>query len=182
MKKYYWSECSGAITHIWEKCGGVKIPNICIDNYINTDNVISLNNDGFRFTIKNKFDEEEEKIIFGFNSKETFDKVSKIIYNYTITKHLNESINKLDELNNIRKQLSIFIECVYNDGIFDLPISSIKRLKSLINKGETLLIKFKNYNSHDYYKGLKHNIDICKIMLKEDIHELKINMKMCSSI
>ena len=39
----YWTMCSGKIEHFWSKFGGIKIPNIFLEEYIGNKIIVKLN-------------------------------------------------------------------------------------------------------------------------------------------
>ena len=101
---FYWTECSDAIEHLYEKHGGIKIPNDYIDFF--TKGYKTLSDDGYHFTIEVEFSDNDvelvNKVIFGFNSKETFD---------SIMRRNDERINTfIDRINNKQVLESLQIE------------------------------------------------------------------------
>ena len=73
---FYWCECSDAVAHLFEEYGGIKIRNEFVKEYINQEIVPdSWLHDGYYYTRKLRNGKEVTKVIFGFNRKETFDKV-----------------------------------------------------------------------------------------------------------
>ena len=75
--KFYWTECSDAIEHLYEKHGGVKIPNDY--TYLFIKDYKELLDDGYHFVMEITYSDDEKedvkKVIFGFNSKETFEEI-----------------------------------------------------------------------------------------------------------
>ena len=76
---FYWTECSDAIEHLYEKHGGVKIPNDYL--YLFNNEKKEKLDDGYHFIVKIKYSDGEtedcRKVIFGFNSQETFDVIKQ---------------------------------------------------------------------------------------------------------
>ena len=75
--KFYWTECSDAIEHLYEKHGGVKIQNDY--TYLFIKDYKELLDDGYHFVMEITYSDDEKedvkKVIFGFNSKETFEEI-----------------------------------------------------------------------------------------------------------
>ena len=74
FKNFFWSECSGAVERLYEKYNGIKIPN----EYVSTilQKVIIPEEDGFHYLRDIKGD-MQRKIMYGFNDKDTFEKILK---------------------------------------------------------------------------------------------------------
>lgn len=78
--KFYWCECSDAIEHYYEKFDGFKIPNTYAQEILNIkseeDKPIVLMDDGYHYRRYSKSLERYfTKIIYGFNSPDTFNKI-----------------------------------------------------------------------------------------------------------
>jgi len=73
--KWYWAEVSGIIEHYFKKYGGYPIPNIIAKELLGTK-IIGLNDDGFHY-LRELGENKDlvEKCIFGFKSKEEYDRI-----------------------------------------------------------------------------------------------------------
>lgn len=71
---FYWTVCSDALEHMYEKYEGIKIPYDYIGLFMNTD---TTQVDDYHFTTSITFSDGEtedvKKVIYGFNSQDTFD-------------------------------------------------------------------------------------------------------------
>ena len=143
--KFYWTECSGPIEHWYEKYGGIKIPNEYAYGMLMKP--LTLSDDGFHFVRMLK-GEQQEKIIFGFNDRKTYEEV------YTkYTEYINSAINKIksmkiDEtvektafgkLNDIQCAVGIinfFVDLRWEESCYDLPKESLM----ILNDSVTFLL------------------------------------------
>ncbi len=176
--EYYWTMCSDAIEYLWNKFGGTQIPNIFVNDYLGIKKY-ELANDEFHFYI-DVDGEKYKKTIFGYNSKETYDKVSNYIKN-----EINNDIQNISEALNIQnkdkiisaaksysKNLGAYIELIDMKGWYELPIECIEELKEMINSVELTL---KKINKNEYiYKHLNNNLNSCKEILSI-VQPLEIN-------
>ena len=75
--KFYWTVCSDTIEHLYKKHGGIKIPNDY--TYLFIKDYKELLDDGYHFVMEITYSDDEKedikKVIFGFNSKETFEHI-----------------------------------------------------------------------------------------------------------
>ncbi len=169
--KYFWTMCSGAIKHLWHKLGGVMIPNIFLKEYVGDKRKTEKSNDGFEFKIYDDNDDWDIKVIFGYNSKETFDKINEQLENYVFT-HIDDSINEKfndkDYAEDLRRKLASFIDMIDFDGIVEMPEKCIDYLKTLVEEAEKLLETYKEN------KILYHNMISCKESL-EILKPLQMN-------
>lgn len=175
--KYFWTACSGAIEHMWQINGGVMIPTLFIDEYFDVDKVkIDFVSDGFHFWLYDNEDEKSQKVIFGYNSKETFEKINKLIENkiFSSIEHseINEEYSDDKYVEELQRKLSIYIDYVEFDGYKELPIKVIEYFRNLIDECD----KFIKANLNYKYKTdtFKHNLDVCKESIKE-VTELTCN-------
>lgn len=139
--KFFWTECSGAIEHLYEKYNGIKIPNSYASAILRRE--IELDSDDYHYSRLIK-GEKQTKIIYGFNSLETFNKVKSERENY-INKNINlilsmqidESIEKpsFGRLSSIDCYINIiyfFLDQQLEDECYELPESSIIQLRKYI--------------------------------------------------
>lgn len=169
--KYYWSACSGAIEHLYLKHNAIMIPNIFIDNYYDLSKVhVELINDGFHFFEYDKNDDKYEKVIFGFNSKETFDKVNKeledkIFNSIEHSDNLNEKYSDLSYVNQLSKKLAVFIDYVEFDGLQELPKRCYDYFKELINECDVFIAQNPDFIYSN--ETFKHNLETVKESMQE---------------
>lgn len=170
--KYYWTMCSGKIEHFWYKFGGVMIPNIFLEEYIGNKRKTEKLNDGFKFKIYDKNDDWDIKVIFGYNSEETFNKINDQLENYIFTHiddKINEKFNDKDYAEDLRRKLASFIDMIDFEGIVEMPKKCIDYFKTLIEEAEKLLETYKENIT------LYNNVMSCKESLKM-IKPLQINV------
>jgi len=175
--EFYWIVCSDAIEHLWENFGSTKIPNIFVNDYLGNKKY-ELANDEYHFYI-NIADENYKKIIFGYNSEETYNKVVNYIKN-----EINNSVNNVSEsfmpnkdkvidiAKIYSKNLAAYIDLIDINGWYELPEECIVDFKQMINDVESVV---KDMNANEYvYKHINENLNTCKELLKI-IQPLKIN-------
>ena len=140
--EFYWTVCSNAIERLYEKHDGIKIPNEYIELFI--DKYKSLSSDGYHFSVEitdsDGETEEIEKIIFGFNSKETFEYI-KNKNDERIMEYINRITNKTIKESVYVKKLSkedYYTGVVYvfyedrADGFKDYSSKTINILKEAV--------------------------------------------------
>lgn len=139
--EFYWTECSGTIETLYDKYGGIKIPVEFVSSFINGDYTV-VDDYHYKRYIK---DEVVEKVIFGFNTPETFN----MVYN-KYKEYIDESIKKMQERNvneayNGSKTgylhmpeyiVDLFIDLYMESSIYEFPEESIKILEENIIKLE----------------------------------------------
>ena len=76
MTDFYWGVFDGAVSHYYEKFGGILIPNDYCHLFIG--NAKPDINDEYNIIIKLSDGTDVVKLIYGFNSKETFDEIMKM--------------------------------------------------------------------------------------------------------
>ena len=169
--KRYWTMPNGAIKHLWHKFRGVMIPNIFLKEYVGDKRKTEKLNDDFEFKIYDDNDDWDIKVIFGYNSKETFDKINEQLENYVFT-HIDDSINEKfndkDYAEDLRRKLASFIDMIDFDGIVEMLEKCIDYLKTLVEEAEKLLETYKEN------KILYHNMISCKESL-EILKPLQMN-------
>lgn len=175
--KYFWTACSGAIEHMWQKYGGIRIPSLFVDEYFDLNRIkIEPISDGFHFFIYDKNNDRTEKIIFGYNSKETFDKINKYIEDsiFNSIEHVDIDEEYSDDryIKELERKLAIFIDYVEFDGYKELPRSVIEYFRNLIDECD----QFINNNPSYVFKSnvFKNNLNVCKESILE-IEELHCN-------
>lgn len=146
--EFYWVECSGAVESLYKKYNGIAIPNEYASIMLQKD--VTIDEDGFHFYY-NVSDETQKKIIYGFNSKETYDMVSSKYVEYIKKctsviqndRKINESIDLSNlELNpHICIQLSNLIYDMKCDGVNEFPLEIV----NLVLK----IIKYMENNNHN---------------------------------
>ena len=164
--------CSVKIEHFWSKLGGIKIPNIFLEEYIGNKRKTEKLNDGFKFKIYDKNDDWDIKVIFGYNSEETFNKINDQLENYIFTHiddKINEKFNDKDYAEDLRRKLSSFIDMIDFEGIVEMPKKCIDYFKTLIEEAEKLLETYKENTT------LYNNIKSCRESLKI-LKPLQINV------
>lgn len=131
----YWVEASGVIEHWFKKNEGYPIPNQYAEYLLNKYNGIDLDKDGFHYT--RHIGNESlvfRKMIFGFKSKEFYDKVMAEVDNYigirkAALKESNQSMNDLVE----RARFIIGrIEEGYSFGLYELTPFMYKQVLAAI--------------------------------------------------
>ena len=70
--KWFWCECSGVIEHYFEKNNGIKIEIAYVPQYLGNININPI--DDYHY-YRNISGQMFQKVIFGFNTQETFDKI-----------------------------------------------------------------------------------------------------------
>ena len=142
LELHYWTECSNALERLYEKHGGIKIPNKYLELFIGKYK--SLSDDGYHFFIEvpdaDGYMVEIEKVIFGFNSKETFEyiksKNDERIMKY-INRISNTTIKESVYVNNLSKE-DYYTEVVYVfyedrvDGFKDYSKETMNMLKEAV--------------------------------------------------
>ena len=175
--QFYWTVCSDAIEYLWQKFGGTKIPNIFVSDYLGNKKY-ELADDEYHFYI-NIEDENYKKIIFGYNSEETYNKVVNYIKN-----EINSSVNNVSEsfipnkdkiidvAKMYSKNLAAYIDIIDINGWYELPEECIVDFKQMINDIEDVI---KDIDKNEYvYKYINENLHTCKELLKI-IRPLEIN-------
>ena len=159
---FYWTECSDALEHLYEKHGGIKIPNDYLELFVKKYK--SLSDDGYHFSIEmtdsDGETEEIEKVIFGFNSKETFEyiksKNDERIMKY-INRISNTTIKESVYVNNLSKE-DYYTEVVYVfyedrvDGFKDYSKEIMNLLKDAVDYLKSFVDLHKNDKSVDIQK------------------------------
>ena len=109
---FYWSECSGALEHLYKKYGGIMIPNDYIELFIGNKFETKLK-DGYHFSVrfKSSFPDEDDtvitKCIFGFNNRRTYELVKERL-NSDIRKRIDFIMNSVEKSNNIYKRDELY--------------------------------------------------------------------------
>ncbi len=137
----YWAEASGSVEKIYEKYGGIKIPNQYAFGIL-LHPISKLSEDGFHYEriIKG---ETQEKIIYGFNNGETYQKVLSEYKQYiedsikAITSiQIDETIEKpsfgrLSKLQCAVAVVNFFVDQKW-EGCYDFPFESLKELSKYV--------------------------------------------------
>lgn len=148
--EFYWTECSGSIEHLYEKYNGIKIPNEYVTSILQKP--VTLLNDGFHYERFVKGD-TQQKIIYGFNDQETFDRVKREHTEYInqciqliLNSQINEDVEKpsFGRLSKVQCSVAIinfFVDLRWEEECYDLSsesldilIKNVKYLKSVVNQ------------------------------------------------
>ena len=174
--KYFWTVCSSAFKHMWQKNGGQMIPNTFLEKYIGNQQKTEKLNDGFEFKIYDDNDDWSKKVIFGYNSKSIFDKIHKTLENkiFSSIEHskINENYSDEKYVEELQRKLAVYIDYVEFDGYTELPKSVIDYFKNLINECDMFIENNPNYEYTD--NTFKHNLEVCKESI-EEVTELVCN-------
>ena len=167
--KYFWTVCSSAFKHMWQKNGGQMIPNTFLEKYIGNQQKTEKLNDGFEFKIYDDNDDWSKKVIFGYNSKSVFDKIYKTLENkiFSSIEHskINEKYSDDKYVEELQRKLAVYIDYVEFDGYTELPKSVIDYFKNLIDECDMFIENNPNYKyTNDTFK---HNLEVCKESIKE---------------
>lgn len=158
---FYWTECSDALMSFYEKNGGVKIPNKYIELFI--DKYKSLSNDGYHFSVEitdsDGETEEIEKVIFGFNSKETFEYV-KSKNDERFLKYINRITNKTIKESVYVKKLSK--EDYYTEVVYVFYEDRVDGFKDYSNETMNILKEAVEYLKNFVESNNNKDIDIEK--------------------
>lgn len=181
--EFYWTVCSDAIERLYEKNGGVKIPNDYLELFISKYK--SLSDDGYHFSIEvpdvDGETEEIEKVIFGFNSKETFEYI-KNKNDERIMKYINRITNKTIQESVYVKKLSkedYYTEVVYVfyedrvDGFKDYSNETMNILKEAVEYLKKFVELNKNNKDIDiskYSTAIWNGEDLIATAIIMDIH------------
>lgn len=159
-KEFYWCECSDSLEHLYKKYNGIPIPNEYIEYFIGNKFELKKE-DGYHFTVNYKVYDPEtndtlykpiDKIIYGFNSKETYDKIISDINSsiYRQIKFINNNISESSPIGLRRDKFQAahdIIYVFYNElcnGINEFTVDLIKILK-----GSVILLENYNAENHD---------------------------------
>ena len=181
--EFYWTVCSDTIEHLYEKHGGIKIPNDYIELFI--DKYKSLSDDGYHFYIEVPDGDGEmenvKKIIFGFNSKENFEyiknKNDKRIMNY-INRITNTTIKESVYVKNLSKE-DYYTKVVYVfyedrvDGFKDYSNNTMNILKEAVEYLKKFVELNKNNKDIDikkYSTAIWNGEDLIATATIMDIH------------
>lgn len=180
FRDFFWTECSGSVEHLYEKYDGIKIPNEYVFGILQIP--INLDSDGFHYT-RNIKGEPQRKVIYGFNNKETFEKVlneREEYINSCIQTILNNQINeaiekpsfgKLSKLDCAIAIVNFFVDQRWESECYEFPKQSLRELKRQIEIIEYYLKK--NLISDDKINIAKLAIDNGKDILEtSDIMKL----------
>ena len=156
--EFYWTECSDALMSFYEKNGGVKIPNKYIELFI--DKYKSLSSDGYHFSVEitdsDGETEEIEKVIFGFNSKETFEYI-KNKNDERIMTYINRITNKTIQESVYVKKLSK--EDYYAAVVYVFYEDRVEGFKDYSNETMNILKEAVEYLKN-FVESNKNNKDI----------------------
>ena len=151
FEKLFWCECSDKIEEYYRKYNGIGIQSIYVPMFLGPNaDIISYDKDGFHYTRYGKNKKGERvgepyyKMIFGFNTQETFDKIyseqkeyiDKCIDNIRkfnigegVLKDTFESLGKWT----VEMEIIEFFNKHYNKGYRELPEESISELDKTVS-------------------------------------------------
>lgn len=162
----YWVEASGVIEHWFKKYKGYPIPNQYAEYLLNKYNSIQLDKDGFHYS--RSIGNESficRKMIFGFKSKEFYDKVMSEVDNYigirkAALKESNQSID--DRVQRARFIIGRIYES-YSFGLYELTPFMYKQVLAAIK----VLKKQHRNQAIDYVleqaKGILEDMPVIKL-------------------
>lgn len=140
-RRHYWTECSGVIENYYEQAHGIKLPSEFASEILGKP-VDIVDNYHYQRAIGNEG--KITKVIYGFNSKSTFDKVYSSYKDYIDKRRqriemdmLKESEGEDDILQQAKiayDTIGIFDELYYDGNAHELPKESISMLKENIEK------------------------------------------------
>ena len=177
-KDFYWGVFDGAVSHYYEKFGGILIPNEYCHMFITAE---KDPNDDYKIIIKLSDGTEVSKLIYGFNSKETFneiiknndDRIKKQIEKLEklLNGNLNESNYKITEHEYHVRIINMFYDDFLNGRQTLTPY-----MISLIKKSMNFLIHYlqntENVQNKGYYKlAIENAKDILKYSTKMKIYK-----------
>lgn len=141
FENFFWTECSGSVEKLYDKYNGIKIPNEYAFGILQTP--VTLDNDGFHYTREIKGD-IQRKIIYGFNNKETFEKVLNERREYInncinsiLSNNINEDVEKpsfgrLSKLDCAIAVVNFFVDQRWEGECYEFPQENLMALKQQI--------------------------------------------------
>ena len=181
--EFYWTVCSDTIEHLYEKHGGVKIPNDY--TYLFIKDYKELLDDGYHFVMEITYSDDEKedikKVIFGFNSKETFEHIKnkndERIMTY-INRITNITIKESVYVKNLSKE-DYYTEVVYVfyedrvSGFQDYSNNTMNILKDAVEYLKKFVELNKNNKDIDirkYSDAIENGEDLIVTATIMDIH------------
>lgn len=183
--KFYWCECSGDIEALYEKYKGIKIPSEFSKEIIR--NILSFNPDGFHY-VRMIGEEKQEKIVYGFNTPETFNRIYERYKNY-----IDDCVNELksQQINEENGEIPswgryayyrvcenvivLFIDIIEQNGVHELPKESLAHLQFATDSLEDQLKRISGITGEERNR-LEHNVKNGRYMLATisplELHEL----------
>lgn len=152
---FFWSECSGAIEYLYEKYNGIKIPNEYVENILQKS--VTIESDGFHYSRLIQGD-LQRKIMYGFNNKETFDKIlsereqyinnciNNILANRIDESTETPSFGKLSQIDCAIAIVNFFVDERWENECYELPETSLNILKKQV---EFLKKEIENNSIHE---------------------------------
>ncbi len=147
---FYWCECSGAIEHLYEKYHGIKIPVEYAPMILGKKQISFIEGDDYHYT-REINGEQETKIIFGFNSKDTYNLVIEKYREYVkeSTKWIDEHQDLLEsddselskQIKKAKGVVKIFVGMRIEDGVYEFPDDCLSLLKDNIDFLENVIEK-----------------------------------------
>ena len=142
IEDFYWCECDGVVEHMYKKFGGFEIPSVYAHCFLKnkTSRPTPIKGDPYGYYRMFADNSWRRKVIFGFNSKETYDLVMKDnmlkalnILDDTKFETLNESESEVERKLKIAKNvIDCFYELRYDEGWYDLPDNAIAALEQSV--------------------------------------------------
>lgn len=175
----YWCECSGDIEALYEKYKGIKIPSEFSKEIVK--GVKDLCADGFHYTklIQNEI---QEKIVYGFNTPETFNQIYERYKNY-----IDDCVNELksQQINEESGEVTswgryayyrvceniivLFIDVIEQNGVHELPKESLAHLQFATDSLEDQLKRISGITGEERFR-LEHNVKNGRICLQQYLH------------
>lgn len=179
--KFYWTECSDALEHLYEKHGGIKIPNDYLDLFIK--DYKSKSEDGYHFDVEVRYSdgdiEDVNKIIYGFNSQETFDTIKRqnderiMVY---INRISNPTIKESVQVKNMSKE-DYYKEVIYVfycdrvNGNKDYSAETMTILKDAVKYLKQFVNSHRNsINIDEYIDAIENGEELISTSTVMDIH------------
>lgn len=162
-KDFYWGTFDGAIEHYYEKFGGILIPNDYAHLFLRNGIIIDPDSE-YKINLNLRDGTEVSKVIYGFNSKETYDKIiaeddirikKQIEHMQTFLNKNNTLHEKVDTIITLQQYHVDVINLFYEERL-DGRSTLTPYMVSLINNSkkflENFIIKNPNIENKDYYE------------------------------
>lgn len=150
FEQFYWTECSGTIDVLYEKYNGIKIPNSYAFAIVQSE--VKPDEDGYHYQREIK-GEMQTKIIYGFNNKDTFEKVKserEEYINNCIQKILSHKIDESVESPSFGKYgevdcalgvINFFVDQRWEGECYEFPETSFVILRQYVKMLEKYMME-----------------------------------------
>lgn len=145
---FYWCECSGAVEHLYEKYHGIKIPVEYVPMILGNKHVDFIEGDDYHYN-REINGEEETKIIYGFNNKDTYNAVSEKYREYVMDsiKWIEDHQDLLEsddselgkEIRKAKGVVKIFVGMRIEEGVYEFPDDCLSLLRDNIDFLESVI-------------------------------------------